>query len=433
MSLSQRILRMLRIAAAMILAVGVLTFDAVGCSVEWRLPKDHFDGVNEYGYVSYWEKLGELDLGDGVKMPLNIGFESTRESVSPYLGHGWVLTLLDSRIVQSSEREFQMVQPDGYTVSFGRDGKNANLLNGSAGWKAEIRAETITAYASCGWKLLFLKGKLAGFTTPKNRTYDFVFEGGKVTEIKQRDGATLLRVEMDAASGVVTGLKYGEQHFGIELGAKPQVQSIQGRNVVAGMQSSLRQLTFPNGTKKTYEFAANESVQPTLTIGGPVSRTIVWDPATKRITKDGLWTYDITPSKVAWENAAIGRTKPTGQTEYWLYDAARGQETTLGFDGVKKIRSWFVSGKLAGANRSIVSIDAKGVRTVTNDWSYDETGRWIRIRMNNAKLSGIEVTSREAFALKGGAPIQIKGALRDGPGEISYTVHPAGGHMVPVD
>src|SRR5689334_19404920 len=128
-----------------LLVAGFLGDHATGCGLKWRLPKDHFNGVNESGSVSYWEQVGELDLSDGLKIPLVIGFESSRESVSPYLGHGWILALLDSNIVQTDENNFKMTLPDGYTLSFARERQAPSLLSGQAGWKAEIKNQTITA------------------------------------------------------------------------------------------------------------------------------------------------------------------------------------------------------------------------------------------------------------------------------------------------
>jgi YD repeat-containing protein len=369
-------MRILRIVTVSILAVKALTFDVDACGIQWLLPKDHFDGVNEYGYVSYWEKIGELDLQDGLKFPLIIGFESNRETSSPYLGHGWILTLLDSRIVQINEREFQMILPDGYILSFGRDSKNPNLLNGQAGWKAEVKTDSITAYADCGWKLLFNRGKLAAITTPKNRVLEFVINNGRVSEIREGQ-STLLRVETDPATGAVSGLSYGSRHIAIELGERPQVQSIKGNNVISGMQLSLRQIVSPEGKRTTYEFAIDDKRQPTLAISGGASRHFTWDPASKRILKDGMWTYDITPSTVAWENAAIDRKNKQGLREYWFLESSKGVETVQSIDGVRTITTSFVSGRLAGAIRKVTASKGGVVSTVYQAF-YDEKDRLIR-------------------------------------------------------
>jgi hypothetical protein len=64
---------------------------APACGLDWTLPQAHFEGVDENGYVAYWEKIGQADLGDGLVIPVNIGFNSHRETSSPTLGKGWIL------------------------------------------------------------------------------------------------------------------------------------------------------------------------------------------------------------------------------------------------------------------------------------------------------------------------------------------------------
>ena len=37
--------------------------NTLGCG-DFSLPQPHFEGVSEAGYVSHWEQVGTLDLGD---------------------------------------------------------------------------------------------------------------------------------------------------------------------------------------------------------------------------------------------------------------------------------------------------------------------------------------------------------------------------------
>ena len=48
------------------------------CGINWTLPQSHFDGVDEQGRVNYTEKIGDLDLGEGLVIPLYILFECIR-------------------------------------------------------------------------------------------------------------------------------------------------------------------------------------------------------------------------------------------------------------------------------------------------------------------------------------------------------------------
>src|SRR5438045_3848946 len=81
----------------------VLSLDAPAsaCGINWRIPTTYFENVDEKGYACYSERVAEIDLGGGLKLPLIVNFQSERESISPYLGKGWVLALFESRIVQT--------------------------------------------------------------------------------------------------------------------------------------------------------------------------------------------------------------------------------------------------------------------------------------------------------------------------------------------
>jgi len=74
-------------------ALTVLTGQSIGCGISWKAPTNHFDGVNERGFLSYWEQIGEFDFGGALKIPLILNFRSNRDSVSPYGGYGWLVVL----------------------------------------------------------------------------------------------------------------------------------------------------------------------------------------------------------------------------------------------------------------------------------------------------------------------------------------------------
>jgi hypothetical protein len=174
---------------------------------------------------------------------------------------------------------------------------------------------------------------------------------------------------------------------------------------------------------------------PAMTIareqGG--ERTITWDPATKLIKTDGAWSYKISPPENRTAAAAIERANTEGKTELWDVNSAKGITTTREQDGVTKVFSWFTSGKLAGLPRSVVSVDSGKTETVTDQWSYDESARLLRLRTNSAALSNIDVRARQPEDPKASATVQVEAIRKDGSGAVSYTVQAARGHMVRAD
>lgn len=356
----------------------------LACGLEWAVPTNHFSGVNEQGYVSRWEKIGELDLGEGLRLPLIINFNSSRLSNSPYLGSGWLLALLDSNIVQQDEYRFIWIQPDGWRQFLLRKKATDMVLNGGGGWLAEIKDDQIILSANCGWRLIYTKGKISSIVTPKNRILNFIYGAGQVSRIEER-GKTILEVMVDPKSGQSMGISYGGQKLTFEWGDKPKVQNIGGQNVVAGIEQSLVKIKDIGGATRSYAYAVNEKLQPTLKIE---DRIISWDPASYLILKDGEWSYQITPNTSPLENAIFKRTDARGRREMWEWDAAKGREVTQSLDGTLKTKTWFLSGITRGKVRSLDTIKPNS-QAQSFKYSYDELGRLIRILDSGKEIESI--------------------------------------------
>jgi len=343
------------------------------CGLSWSPPLNHFDGVNEYGFASYWSQIDAVDCGNNLKLPLIINFSSDRNSSSPYLGSGWLLPLLESCIYQVDEWNFVMVEPDGANRYFHRSDPQDLTLTDKAGWAAKIDGNTITAWANCGWKLVFSKGQLVSMTSPENRRFDWIRAGDKVMEI-QEAGVSKLAVKWDE-KGEARELQFNGKSILIARDQKPDVQSISGKNIISSVNSSLSKLTLPNGSIQKYEFGVDEQLRPTLNADG---RAITWDPASKYILSDGDWNYNIQSGEKLFDYAAISRQNSKKQSESWHMDLSRGTEEVQGVDGKKTITSWFVSGNLAGKIRKIEEVSNKTVKII-QQCTYDEDGKPIRI------------------------------------------------------
>ena len=379
--LAKTVTRRAMAIAGFFLALAMTPFHRLpACGLDWRFPTNHFDGVNAQGYVAYWEKVADVDFGEGLKLPMVIGFRSNTENgrPSPYLGSGgWILPLLEASMVQTSEDSFVMMQPDGWNNLFLR--KDDSVLNGSAGWMAQINGDSITAWAKCGWKLEFYKGHIVSMTTPKNRKFEYVYSGNTITEIRE-NGVARLTTEQDS-HGDTTAFVFNDRRLEIALDRKPQVQNIGRQNVVAGMDESLRSIAPSDSPSKSFEFAVNDKVQPTLKITSKTGqeRLFTWDAATKRIISDGDWIYTIKNPGGSTEPAEIARRSDrTKQGEYWFYNGAKGEETTKGVNNVEIVQSWFTSGPVAGKCRKIEEIRGQNRITVYRP-TYDEFGRLFRV------------------------------------------------------
>jgi hypothetical protein len=272
-----------------------------------------------------------------------------------------------------------MVQPDGWMALFRRDGSNPNILHGSGGMLAEIQGSTITVNSTCGsgWKMVFTQGKLT--TLSKGKHTLSIERDALGRGVAIRDGITpVMTLEQDQATGLAKSIQIGDRKYQLEYDGRPRVESVQGQNLVGGVEPSLHQITYPDGRKETYDFAVTEKMLPNLKITDTEGkeRMIVWG-LDGRMLQDGEWSYQITPSRNAKVNAAIERMNPQKQKEYWFKDDPSGKETIVALDGTKTERSWFTSGPANGKIRKVEQV-ASGVKKVLEQSSYDEKGLIIR-------------------------------------------------------
>jgi YD repeat-containing protein len=124
----------------------------------------------------------------------------------------------------------------------------------------------------------------------------------------------------------------------------------------------------------------NEKVQPTLKIVSDINpdRVFTWNASTGKIISDSGWTYSIQDSIESTMNAAISRRNEKDQSEYWFYDAGKGEETTEGVNAIRTIRNWFLRGPATGKVRTVEEYPHDQTPVEVFRASYDEQGRVIR-------------------------------------------------------
>ena len=408
------------------LCAAVSLAHASSCGINWGTPSNFFDGVNAQGEFSYWRDIGQVDFGNDLKIPLVIGFKPNRGSHS-LLGRGFMVPLLESNVVQVDERRFLVFQPDGLTRRFKRKTPTDSILAGQGGWAGEIKGDTMTLWAECGSKLVFVKGRIVTIGLPKDRTLEVVYVDGLVSEVREK-GRTVLKVERDFR-GNVMGLRVGNNRVGVEMGQRPRVDVVAKTNVIGGLEPSVQALTLADGKQVVFEFAVNEKVQPTLDVSGDKPRSFTWDAATGRLLRDGDWNYSIKPGKNRWANAAIGRVNGQKQKEFWHDDKHNGLLIVEGVDGVRHVTHTFVSGVLTGKVRKKERI-VKGKSEMILQAFYDETGKLLRLDEEGKELRtyNYDEKGRLVGVLSGGKELWSK--KFDEKGRVVEEVKKHGAHVV---
>jgi hypothetical protein len=325
--------------------------------------------VDYQGNVHIVRKIGEVE-----KLPLYLIFNSTFGN-SPYVGSGFELPFLEARMWQVDEGRFQAKMPTGWLWIFQRT-KDPTVLEGNAGWKGVIKDDTITAWAPCGDKIIFKTGRIASMKI-KEDLYSYNYRDGRVASV-EKNGKSVLEIKRNEMTGEVTGLALPGtwETIGLDVTAeRPVVESIGGKNVVSRVEKTLGEVTpASGGGKVAFEQTVNGELNPTIKLG---DQLIAWNPATKKIAKDGELTYDIKPGAGPFDNAAIGRNNAKSQSEFWHRDNAKGEEIVHGIDGSKKVTTWFTSGKLAGRLRAVTLLSHDGATQIERNF-YNEEGQILR-------------------------------------------------------
>jgi hypothetical protein len=219
----------------------------------------------------------------------------------------------------------------------------------------------------------------------KEDLYSYNYRDGRVASV-EKNGKSVLEIERDAMTEEVTGLALPGTWETIRLAVtaeRPVVEAIGGKNVVSLVEKTLGEVTpASGGGKVAFEQTVNGELNPTIKLG---DQLIAWNPATKKIAKDGEWTYDIKPGAGPFDNAAIGRENARNQSEFWHRDNAKGEEIVQGIDGSKKVTTWFTSGNLAGKKRE-TSIQDKYGKKMVSKYFYDEKGRVSRQLSPNGRM-----------------------------------------------
>jgi YD repeat-containing protein len=164
------------------------------------------------------------------------------------------------------------------------------------------------------------------------------------------------------------------------------VNRVSGKLVVTKVAKTLHKVTLSNGKTETFDFALDDHMRPTLKISGMDNRSFTWNRRTKKILKDGDWTYKVVlaPKKdriirggKRFANAKIQRTNSAGQTESWFRDYKNGTTTIQNLDGTKVVKQRFLGSGLAGKMRQIVETK-NGKSTVVLNRIYGDDHQLLR-------------------------------------------------------
>jgi len=345
----------------------------------------YFEGCDSQGYVLLTEKLGDLQIpGQESPVPIWAFFSSEYTTASPYAGM-WRIGILDMSLVQIGENQFRMLDPGGNETMLSRNAKDKTILEGP-GWKGTISNDRIKMWASCGWNIEFVRGRVSRMTTQHNKVITYNYVDGCVSSITC-DGKPLMT--LGNLRGSTLDITINDKKLSIVRAEQPRVQHTGNVNKVVERGRSLSSITGQgeSGYGRTYTYTVDEETRPVIVVADKYNQPfkIVWDPQTRKILRYQDWEYMTTRDrKTDWDTIELKRRDSKGEVESYYNNIGTGTRITQ--RGTSKRSEYeFTSGPAVGKLRKIEDM-LDGKVTNLQQYFYDEKGRIIRGKENEDTL-----------------------------------------------
>jgi YD repeat-containing protein len=352
--------------------------------VDLSTPLNTLGAADKFGHLRIWRELDNVDLGQGVTLPLRVEFNSGQQTSSPYLGEGWSCPLLDSNVFLQNKLLMQVTLLCGKIMYLERDKANMHIYHTpDMEWTGTVRGNTTVISRSDGWALTYWNGHILKMRTDTGRLFRWVTSGNTVTAIQEDgvQGPAPFQVAM-TADGVPDGFYVNGKLYSFALEKRPRVVQDGAIRAIASLDPTLGSMTWPDKSKEAYAFAVDTStLTPNFQITDRAGKQNIysWDPATGDILSDGVWHYEVGPTENDLDEPRISRQNDKGQEEFIAIDRNTGITESKTISGGHEISEKFISpGPLYGKVHKIESVDDKGNEKLIYQAGYDELGRLLR-------------------------------------------------------
>jgi YD repeat-containing protein len=327
-----------------------------------------FKSVNAFGGVSLTEPIGTFVTTDGMSIPLTISFDSTSTLVSPFLGLGWSIPLLESRATLESPSVLGFLLPGGIQLYLAQ-AKDQSFNSFDGMWTATVANDDIKLVAPGGWILSYHQGHLVKIDMQNNNV---------ITIDHDDDGATAYFNGSIIITASNKGqIRIADKELDVTLANRPVVQQMNGTVVVSRLEPSLVSIEGDSLPKHTWNYSLDSSRNEVLSDSQNGNYT--WNPTSGIILTDKDWNYSVDSTyKLLDPVVSIERHDAAGKKESYVRDDLKGFMTKSFADGtVRKTLFFTSSGAFYGLPRSI-EVDKGNTRILLTKLDYDPTGNLIR-------------------------------------------------------
>jgi hypothetical protein len=325
--------------------------------------------VDKDGYVNPIVSLGDIDFGNGLKLPLVLNFSSAIRPPSPEFGQGWECPLFQSKIFDAQPNLKRMETLGGKYLYFVYNPRTESWKHFfTDDWKGVAKGDDFELTYKDSYKLVFNRGLINSLTTPDNRTIVWNRTGNKLISLQEMGKPPALIISYDPL-GFAKQILLNPDNKNVVKG----VYNFSSSLVYAGIEKiqcpGNNDVSFVQSRDKSGTFMANWT-DPTH---APMS--LAWDSKTGKIQSDGKYTYQINEvsGDLTWPH--MERTNiETRKAESYYFDQAHGTtDETLADGTVRHIEMIQAPGPNYKAIRLIQDTKDGTTRLVLRH-AFDENG-----------------------------------------------------------
>ncbi|MCX6854895.1 MAG: hypothetical protein NTV80_08310 [Verrucomicrobia bacterium] len=325
--------------------------------VDLSIPPSTLGAASDQGYATHWIEMAELDFGQGLSLPVRLGFLSGRSSASVNFGSmPWRSPLLNSRIYDRSASSWSLLLPCGRVMTLVPQTNKPDQWGTADGeWTVSMKDKNTLVSRADGWEMEFDKDdRLIRLRTDAGRqvVWNRDPNGNAITLVEQpqdpKKPATLgFTVRRDPTSKLITSFTYltavGQKVYNLGFDAERR----------------LTKVTFPDSTAHQISYSATPEGHPSMTVVGRdlISTALTWHKDNRTLLSDGVWTYQIQPQ--AKNNPIMTRTGPHGEFEIHHDDQIKAQTLFTAADGTQTIKQKVKNGAAKGKLQSITRIPSR--------------------------------------------------------------------------
>ncbi len=344
--------------------------------VDLSAPANGIGAANYQGNLEIWREVDQIDLGEGMRLPLRIKF-SSEKGVRGIFGEGFWCPLIEAHALRIRPDMIKANLPCGKALYLRQIPKERNKFRTlDHQWTGTLTEQAFTITRDDGWALEFFSGRLVSLTTDNGRKLKWIFNGTQPSAIYEGT-KPILKVEVKGDK--VTFFSNLRSHVAT-LGKRPHVSVVQKQTIVEGFDECLVGLTFADKTVENFDFSLTEEHAPKLvfTDRERANTTYTWDATTGHIrTQDG-WKYEVGAIADKFALPAISRIDSAGKRESVYVDKVLGIHSRTDTNGVKTVVYTFPEPGPLYEKVQKVDQEKDGVEKTIYKASYDEAGRLIR-------------------------------------------------------